>query len=246
MVARVVAQSSSVDEPESLRDRVYVDLGKKLMTGEIDTRTRLVESQLCEVLNVSRTPLREALVRLHADGMLERRHDGYYPVALDIAGVRDLYELRITIELRGITRILENDELSYDKDALADLRTVWNDVKAHPPEPRADMVLLDESFHIELSKASGNMAMVATLDNLNRRIRLIRMYDFITVERVTATIDEHLEILDLLLDDQLEAGRTALHNHVGASFEVVERRAIRALSARSLGQSVTSFENLWA
>lgn len=238
--------SITVDEPESLRDRVYVDLGKKLMTGEIDTRTRLVESQLCDVLNVSRTPLREALVRLHADGMLERRQDGYYPVALDIAGVRDLYELRITIELRGITRILENEELSYDKDVLVRLRSEWKDIEACPPPPEADMVLLDESFHIELSKASGNMAMVATLDNLNRRIRLIRMYDFITAERVTATIDEHLEILDLLLDDQLEAGRKALHNHVGASFEVVERRAIRALSARSLGHSVTSFESLWA
>ncbi len=236
----------TVDEPESLRDRVYVDLGKKLMTGEIDTRTRLVESQLCDVLNVSRTPLREALVRLHADGMLERRHDGYYPVALDIAGVRDLYELRITIELRGITRILENEELSYDKDLLTGLRSEWKELEKCPPPPEADMVLLDEAFHIDLSKASGNMAMVATLDNLNRRIRLIRMYDFVTAERVTATITEHLEIVDLLLDDQFEEGRKALHNPVGASFEVVERRAIRALSARSLGHSVTAFETLWA
>jgi DNA-binding GntR family transcriptional regulator len=234
-----------VDEPVSLRDRVYVDLGKKLMVGEIDDRTRLVESQLCEELNVSRTPLREALVRLHADGMLERRSDGYYPVALDIAGVRDLYELRITIELRGITRILETDELRYDKTRLAALQSVWKDLEASPPPPEADMVLLDESFHIELCASSGNMAMVATLDNLNRRIRLIRMYDFVTSERVTATIGEHLEIVGLLLDDQLDAGRKALHEHVGASFEVVERRAIRALSARSMGHSVTSFETLW-
>jgi DNA-binding GntR family transcriptional regulator len=234
-----------VDEPASLRDRVYVDLGKKLMIGEIDDRTRLVESQLCEELNVSRTPLREALVRLHADGMLERRPDGYYPVALDIAGVRDLYELRITIELRAITRILETEELRYDKDRLAALQSVWKDLEASPPPPEADMVLLDEAFHIELAAASGNMAMVATLDNLNRRIRLIRMYDFVTAGRVTATITEHLEIVGLLLDDELEAGRKALHEHVGASFEVVERRAIRALSARSMGHAVTSFETLW-
>lgn len=234
-----------VEQPVSLRDRVYVDLGKKLMVGEIDHRTRLVESQLCETLDVSRTPLREALVRLHADGMLERRSDGYYPVALDIAGVRDLYELRITIELRGIARILETDELRYDKDRLAALRAEWADLEASPPPPEADMVLLDESFHISLCTASGNAAMVASLDNVNRRIRLIRMYDFVTEERVAATIAEHLQIVDLLLDDQLDAGRTALHEHVGASFEVVERRALRALSARALGQSVTSLEALW-
>jgi DNA-binding GntR family transcriptional regulator len=237
--------AGSVDEPVSLRDRVYVDLGKKLMVGEIDHRTRLVESVLCETLNVSRTPLREALVRLHADGMLERRPDGYYPVALDIAGVRDLYELRITIELRGVTRILETEELRYDEDRLVGLQTTWRELEASPPPPEADMVLLDEAFHLELSAASGNQAMVATLDNINRRIRLIRMYDFVTAERVTATIVEHLEIVDLLLHDELEAGRKALHEHVGASFEVVERRAIRALSARSLGHSVTSFDTLW-
>ena len=74
---------------------------------------------------------------------------------------------------------------------------------------------------------------------------MIRMYDFVTTERVAATIAEHLEIVNLLLNDELEAGRKALHEHVGASFEVVERRAIRALSARSMGHSVTSFETLW-
>lgn len=233
-----------VGEPASLRDRVYVDLGKKLMNGDIDHRTRLVESQLCETLNVSRTPLREALVRLHADGMLERRQDGYYPVVLDIAGVRDLYELRIIIELRGVSRILDTEELRYDKDRLVVLRSQWKDLEASPPPPEGDMVLLDEAFHLELSAASGNLAMVATLDNVNRRIRLIRMYDFVTTERVMATIVEHLEIVDLLLLDDLEAGRKALHEHVGASFEVVERRALRALSARSLGHSVTSFDAL--
>lgn len=229
--------TARVGQPVSLRDRVYLDLGRKLMVGEIDDRTRLVESQWCEELNVSRTPLREALVRLHADGMLERRSDGYYPVALDIAGVRDLYELRITIELRGIARILETDQLHYDKERLAAVRAQWAELKACPPPAEADMVLLDESFHIALCTASGNAAMVNALDNVNRRIRLIRMYDFVTEERVAATITEHLQIVDLLLDDELDAGRTALHEHVGASFEVVERRALRALSARAFGYS---------
>lgn len=241
-----LAPPDRVDEPVSLRDRVYVDLGKKLMTGEIDDRTRLVESQLCEALRVSRTPLREALVRLLADGMLVRRADGYYPVALDIAGVRDLYELRITLELRGITRILETAELRYDEARLAALHRAWLALEAHPPPAEADMVLLDESFHVELCAASGNRAMVLALENVNRRIRLIRMYDFVTTERVSATIAEHLHIVELLLDDQFEEGRRALHEHVGASFEVVERRAIRALTARSLGQPVTSFEALWS
>lgn len=238
----LAAPDGAADAPESLRDRVYVDLGKKLMSGAIDTRTRLVELQLCEALNVSRTPLREALVRLHADGMLERRHDGYYPIAPDLAGVRDLYELRITLELRGISRVLENDELVYDKDALAALRKTWKRIEANTPAPNPDMVLLDESFHIRLSSASGNQALVHALDNVNRRIRMIRMYDFVTSERVTATIVEHLGILDLLLDDQLQAGREALHEHVGASFDVVERRAIQAIIARSLGRPARTFD----
>jgi DNA-binding GntR family transcriptional regulator len=231
------AQPGAVGGPASLRDRVYLELRGKLMAGEIDIRGRLVESQVCAALNVSRTPLREALVRLHADGLLERRPDGYYPVLPDLASVRDLYELRITLELHAVTRILENDELRYDKDLLDALRDDWRRIRDDPPAPSPDVVLLDEAYHTELATASGNLALVEALVRVNQRIRLVRMYDFLTPERIAITIDEHLRIVELLTAGELEAGRAALLEHINASFGAVET-AVHAVTARLLGRRV--------
>lgn len=236
----LTAHPGAVGGSASLRDRVYVELRRRLMTGEIDLRGRLVESQVCAALNVSRTPLREALVRLHADGMLERRPDGYYPILPDLNSIRDLYELRITLELHGVSRILENDELHYSKDVLGALRDDWRQIRAAPPAPSPDIVLLDESYHTELASASGNLALVQALVRVNQQIRLVRMYDFLTPERVATTIDEHLHIVDLLIVGELVEGRAALSEHIGASFGAVES-AVHAVTARLLARPTREF-----
>ncbi|MFH5210489.1 GntR family transcriptional regulator [Antrihabitans sp. NCIMB 15449] len=225
-------------EPGSLREQAYRELRRRLMAGELTARTRLVETRVAELIGASRTPVREALVRLHADGMLTREADGYYPVIPDLAGVRDLYELRITLELQGITRLIDNPHLRYDAEILERLRDDWLDLRAAPPEPGPDIVLLDEDYHIRLSSAAGNPALTRALQAVNGQIRLVRMYDYATEERVSTTISEHLEIVDLLLTEDLPGARTALHHHVGSSYDVVEERAAHAVTAHALGRPV--------
>jgi DNA-binding GntR family transcriptional regulator len=225
-------------DKNSLREQAYQELRRRLLAGELSARTRLVEARVAELIGASRTPVREAMVRLHADGMLAREVDGYYPVVPDLASVRDLYEVRITLELRGITRIIENPHLAFDVDALATLRDDWLGLQASPPEPGPDVVLLDEDFHLRLSAAAGNPALTRALQAVNGQIRLVRMYDYATEERVTKTIEEHLEIVDLILADDLDSARTALHHHVGASYEVVEERAAHAVTAHALGRPI--------
>ncbi|HYZ56523.1 MAG TPA: GntR family transcriptional regulator, partial [Streptosporangiaceae bacterium] len=95
----------------SLREQVYADLRHRLMVGEFGVQTRLREERLATELGVSRTPVREALIRLAADGLLVRQDGGYFPVPPDLSELRDLYELRITIELRGLARALDTESI---------------------------------------------------------------------------------------------------------------------------------------
>jgi len=224
----------------SLREAAYTELRSLLLTGELPADRRLVESRLTHMLGVSRTPLREALVRLAADGLVTREQDGYYPSRPDLSQLRDLYELRITLELRGISRAIENPSFQHDIDALLELRETWRGFREEPPTPSPDIVLLDEDFHLILSTASGNEAIADALRSVNTRIRRIRMYDYLTADRVWATIVEHLEILDLVIGDELPAALTAMHKHVGASYDVVEERAVRAIAAHALGRPLPS------
>ncbi|WP_028648705.1 GntR family transcriptional regulator [Nocardiopsis sp. CNT312] len=218
----------------SRRDRVYVQLREEVLSGRVTPRTRLGEVRLAEHLGVSRTPVREALARLHSDGLVERRENGFYVTVPNLPELRDLYELRVTLELRGIARVIEDPDLTHDRVVLTAELERWEKLRADPPAPDPSFVLLDEEFHAALSRTSGNHALTESLVSVNHRIRRVRMYDFLTEDRITSTITEHIDIVELLLDGALDAAYRALHEHVGASMEVVLERAQRALTQMAL------------
>jgi DNA-binding GntR family transcriptional regulator len=220
----------------NLRDTAYVDLRRRLMAGEFSFRDRLAEERVAALLGVSRTPVREALTRLAADGLVEKRADGgYYPAEPDLAGLRDLYEIRVTLELRGLHRPAESGSI-HDPALLEPLRDTWRGLLADPPKPDPAFVAMDEDFHVTLCRAAGNAELAALLGAVNARIRPVRMYDFLTSDRVRLTIDQHLRIVEKVLVGELEASVFALRGHVGESMEVVERRAARALTQMVLNR----------
>ncbi|MCY9787041.1 GntR family transcriptional regulator [Nocardiopsis sp. EMB25] len=222
----------------SRRDQVYALMREEVLSGRISPHTRLGEVRLAEHFGVSRTPVREALARLHSDGLVERRENGFYVTVPNLAELRDLYELRVTLELRGIARAIEDPAITHDPGILADERERWEKLRAEPPEPDPSFVLLDEEYHAALSRASGNRALTESLVSVNQRIRRVRMYDFLTEDRITSTITEHLQIVEHLTARELDSAYRAMHDHVGASMEVVLERAQRALTQMALHSDV--------
>lgn len=224
------------DSGRPRREQVYEALRGRLMSGEFSYRDRLAEERVAALLAVSRTPVREALTRLAADGLVEKRPDGgYYPAEPDLAGLRDLYEIRVTLELRGLERALELGTV-HDPALLKPLRDRWLALRDDPPPPDPAFVALDENFHITLSRASGNGELAHMLTAINARIRPVRMYDFLTADRVHLTISQHLGIVEEVLAGRLTDGVEALRTHVGESMEVVERRATRAITQMVLNR----------
>jgi len=212
------------------REQVYRDLRQRILMGEFPTRMRLAEERLAALLEVSRTPIREALVRLHADRLL--RHDpdgGYYVAEPDLAGLRDLYELRIALELHGLQRAHE-ESVTHDTAILEPLRDLWQALREDPPAPDAQFVEVDEGFHVALNHAAGNRVLTEMLETVNARIRPVRMYDFLTPDRIEETIEQHLDIVEAVLAGDVELAVKELRRHVGVSLEVVERRAAHAIT----------------
>ena len=221
-------------EAANLRELAYVQIRRMVMLGEFPTGQRLTEEQIADQLDVSRTPVREAFVRLHADRLLTRFSDGgYYVAEIDLLDLRDLYELRLTLELRGITRAAEPG-ISHDTQALTALQKEWLDIQAAPPEPDGSFIELDESFHLALLRSSGNLALADMLETVNIRIRPVRTFDFLSEDRITTSIAEHLGIVDALLDGEILLAADLLREHIGASLDVVEERAASAIRQRAL------------
>ncbi len=218
----------------TLRQLVRERLTRMVLTGALPAQERLGEEGLAQALGVSRTPVREALARLHAERLVDRYADGGYHVAeLDLDGLRDLYELRTTLELRGLTRALEGFA-PPDPAVLEPLRDRWRALQRDLPAPDPTFVEVDESFHVALSRASGNHALADTLETVNHRIRPVRMHDFLTADRIEATAAEHLGVVEAVLAGDVPTAVERLRVHVGESMAVVERRAARAITYRAL------------
>jgi DNA-binding GntR family transcriptional regulator len=215
-------------------ERAYGELKRRLLMGEFPLRLRLGEERLAALLAVSRTPVRQALARLHAERLVERLSDGgYTPAAPNLIEVRQLYEVRRALELSALARPAELGT-RHDVGVIEALRDDWRALRRDTPEPDPGFVLLDESFHLRLAEAAGNRELTGLLGIVNERIRAVRMHDFLTEERIHRTITQHLGIAEAVLGADLDTAHTRFTRHLGESIAVVEERATRALARMML------------
>ena len=221
-------------------------LKRRLLVGEFAFGHRLGEERLAAMLDVSRTPVREALARLHAEGLVQRHPEGgFEPAFPDMDRIAELYEVRKALELTAVRRTTGPDTagtgadaLPHDRTALLELRRDWEALEDDPGEHAdPDFVLVDEDFHIRLAMSSGNTALAEVLATVNERIRIVRVHDFLTEERILATVEEHLGIIDGLLDGTVDTTVERLEAHINESARVASGRAmsamVRMLAART-------------
>lgn len=213
---------------------VYSALQKELRSGLVTGWDRISEEPLAARFGVSRTPVREALTRLVSEGILERRNGGIYTALPTFEELAGLYELRVTLELRGIQRAFDEASNVHDAGLLEQELRRWSELGQANPKPTPKFVAEDEQFHVTLLKAAGNPALTGALVTVNDRIRSLRMYDYLTADRISSTITEHTTILELLLQRKLLPAYDALRDHIGASQEVVMERASQAFANLTL------------
>jgi DNA-binding GntR family transcriptional regulator len=230
--------SALPDTGEPLAARVYTALRCDLMAGRYEPGRRLGEERLAGNYGVSRTPVREALGRLAADGLVARESDGLYPYRPRIDQLNDLYEVRLVLELGGLARAEADPETTHDRDLLGPELERWYELRRTPPGPDAGFVEADERYHLTLLASSGNPQLAEALKAVNNRIRPARMFDYFTDERMVSTIAEHIAIAEGVLDGRLREARAILTRHIETSRSIVVARAEAALSWARLAGAV--------
>ncbi len=210
--------------PNSRTEEVYVALRSDLLLGRLGY-CRLLEEALAKRFATSRTPVREALRMLERDGHVERHISrGLVPSPPRVEKMRELYEVRMAIE----EMIARRACTSVSQKALDGLKRQWDRMRV--PKDLPSFVHADESFHVGLAEAAEQSVAGALLRDINDRIRVLRMHDFTTVERVEVTIYEHRQILGALLDRDAEVAVRMLRENIERSAAVVEQRVGEALA----------------
>ncbi|MEJ7785174.1 MAG: GntR family transcriptional regulator [Solirubrobacteraceae bacterium] len=224
-----------IDDPQTSagkplrRTDAYRELRRRLLLGEYPLAGRLAEVRLAADLGVSRTPVREALLRLEAEALVERRlQGGFFPRIPDLAAVRDLYELRRALELEVIQRPGRHGA-THDHARLRIVRERWQAIDADPPAPDPGFIEIDERFHISLAEACGNAALAEHLGIVNAHIRVVRMHNFVHQHRIIETAEQHLAIVESLLRGDIDSARQLMDAHLAEAMLQALERAARAV-----------------
>jgi DNA-binding GntR family transcriptional regulator len=194
---------------------IYERIKTMAMTFEIRPGERVNEVELARALNVSRTPLREALNRLMVEGFLTRaRNKGFSGRPLDAKQVFDLYELRTALE--SSTARLACERASDDE--LIELEHfVRASIGRRDNESASGMLALDEQFHERLATLTRNHEMVRSLQAINARIQYVRWLDM----QQRQTQEDHLRIVAALRARDAVAATTLVEGHISRRLDQI-------------------------
>lgn len=193
----------------SASHRAYDMLRDRLLRFKFMPNQKINENLLADELRISRTPLREALNRLAAEGLLVSSGRGLSIPGLEPEVVFDLFEARLEIECATVRMACER---ATDAD-LARMSDFLELSMAESPDASVDRLIeLDLHFHDTIAKLAGNKVLRQTLCNLNDRIHLIR---WIAMEgRRQGTQAEHRRIVDHMQARDDRAAMAGMREHI--------------------------------
>jgi DNA-binding GntR family transcriptional regulator len=220
--------------PATLANSVYAQLKQDLFDFRLVPGDRFSETEIAERLQVSRTPVREALFRLQHEGYLEVHfRSGWSVKPFDFQQFDHLYDLRTVLETEAVRRLCA-PEFAADATGTAmleGLKAVW----FAPAQERTDdgkrVAKLDEAFHLTLINAVGNPELARVYEDLTARIRILRQLDFTQSVRIEKTYAEHAKILRCILQKRADEAIALLRTHIEASAAAVRKITLHRLYA---------------
>src|SRR5690606_5437459 len=203
-------------------DRAYETLRREILQWRLAPGPVLGEVEQATRLGISRTPLREALSRLAADGLVETQTGrGLVVAAVSPDAVRGLFELREALETAAAALAAERREptvfaeRAHAFDGAADLvERGARDADSAPAAYYALVARFDDAIDASLD----NTYLVAALRGVRTHLQRIRRLAYDDPARLVRAASEHRTIAEAIRDGEAELARTATYVHLRASL----------------------------
>jgi len=185
-----------VTKTKNISNKAYTHIRETLLNSDVYVGQKILHHELGQKLGISHTPLREALFRLAAEGLLtHENYKGFSVPAITLDEAMDIYETRELIE----PYLARKAAAVMTGSIIVDFTEILNQYKQHFLEPYSRRrLLLDKKFHLEIVKLAGNKTLSAALNLICDKLILKSPIERISPDRGRETIEEHTEILKSL------------------------------------------------
>ena len=202
----------------SLSNSVYIQIKELILTNRLRPSVKLTHDSLAETLNVSRTPVREALERLTQEGFVQRlARRGYFVSEISEKEAQELYEMRRALELFALNLSFDHGFLDKDLDPLEGFMDKY---KENLDSGRTrDRMVIDRNFHLRLASISGNEILQRTLEQVFERLLLKRRVDGYFMDRGYVAHADHLKIIQALRRRNREVAHASLSSHLLGAWQ---------------------------
>ena len=195
-----------------LKVKAYNTIKEKILYNELLPGEYLEEKKLCEMLDVSRTPIREAISHLEQENFVQViPNKGIFVTTMSVQTVKELFQVRHYLE----PLLLKLSFPNLNIDTLLEYKQQFTnalDVK--------DYHLLHQSdynFHNYLNSQCNNGYLIKIMNNLSDSFQRVRTQEFYAKERTETGAYEHLNLINLLIDGDIDEAIQFLSKHISST-----------------------------
>ena len=204
-------------ERQRLADAVYDQLVEAIRSGDINENEQLVQEKLAEQLQISRTPVREALLRLEQEGILISSPRGGFALhKMTQQEVRELYQARAAIEGQAVRILATRMEPALSKR----LREIIEREENMSSDLVEDYFNANRTIHRSMVELCNNRYLLEMFDNIWNRVTSYNLFAAIEKLDLTKSLGDHLRLVDAMETGNPTIALEAIIDHINRGFEL--------------------------
>lgn len=204
---------------ESRKDKAYRTIQQNILTSKLKPGDFLSSRDLEKELGISKTPIREALIRLQEDGLLKIiPRKGIVIIGLPGRAIREMFEVRLVLESYAAEMACENDNQAFCES----LKQILNKQKRAIEEDDNELfVSLDTEFHQTIVGFLGNDRINDMLTSVKTQLRQVGIKSLTIHTNMDLAIKQHIKILEALERNDPQGVKKAVREHLQKMRDII-------------------------
>ncbi len=198
-----------------IRDIVYEQLRKAILEGTIKPGERIVENEYADMLNISRTPVREALRKLEIEGFVEYiPRKGVIVKGFSLKDIIEIFEIRKALECLAVKHVVEN----ISDEEIEALKEIIKKMEEAGKEDNYERIVdICQHFHQSILDASSMPRLQSMISTLQEYLERFKRVTLAKDTRRTSAIKEHKEIMQAIIEKDVSKAEELTIKHIDAS-----------------------------